>query len=81
MEVPVSLAGLAVMWLGALVLVTWRAEGGPVGAGLFGLMASAAAAAWTVLYGVKAQHDMLRNAFELGQDSARAENVHQLVDR
>lgn len=66
--VPVSLAGLVSLWVMAVVLIGWDTAGGPEVAGKWGLLASAAAAAWTVIYGLAKQQDLLRKAFELGRE-------------
>ena len=66
--VPVSLAGLVLMWAVAVVLLLWDTVGGPDMAGQWGLLASAGAAAWTVLYGLACQRDLLRRAFDMGRE-------------
>jgi hypothetical protein len=70
--VPVRLMGVVVMWLGAVTLTTWDTFGGPTAAGNWGLLTSAGAAAWSVLYGLARQQEHhgreMRNAFELGQE-------------
>jgi hypothetical protein len=59
------------LWVGALVLLIVAAavESHPLG--WFGLATSAAAATATVRMYLIRLHRMLRNAFELGQDSVR----------
>lgn len=78
-QVPVSLAGLVIMWAIVVALLTWDSWlGGPQAASDWGLAISAAAAAWTVIYGIREQTAALRNAFELGRDHAEHANVRSL---
>lgn len=80
--VPVSLAGLVSLWVLAVVLIGWATLGGPDVAGVWGLLASAAAASWTVLRGLAKQHDIVVRAFEMGREVGSEASVHQLgVDR
>lgn len=60
MVIPVSLAGLVTLWGMAIGLVGWETLGGPQVVGKWGLMSSAAAAAWTVLYGLARHYQMVR---------------------
>lgn len=67
--IPVSLAGLVTLWLGAIVLIAWNTVGGPDVAGKWGLLASAGAASWTVIYGLARQYELMAEAFRLGRSS------------
>jgi hypothetical protein len=70
--VNVSLVGLVSLWVAAVALITWDTLGGPGDTGDWGLLASAAAAAWTVIYGLDRLHeeyDLLRYAFEMGRET------------
>lgn len=67
--IPMGLAGLVVVWLMAVVLIGWTTVGGPEVASKWGLLCSAGAAAWTVIYGLARQQRLLRDAFELGRES------------
>lgn len=69
--IPVGLAGLAVTWLAAIVLIGVRTFGGPEVTGVWGLLCSAAAAAWTVLYGLTRHYERMADAFTLGRESVR----------
>lgn len=75
LTIPVSLVGLVTMWLGAVLLLGWTTFGGPEVAAKWGLLGSAAAAAWTVIYGLArqhaSQHDLIEEAFHVGRESVR----------
>lgn len=75
LTIPVSLAGLTVTWCAALLLITIGTVGDVEGAAQWGLLCSAAAASWTVIYGLARQRRMLVHAFELGRESARQDVV------
>lgn len=78
--VPISLAGLVAMWGGAVLLIAWDTLGAPDVTGKWGLLASAAAAAWTVIYGLARQHQLMVEAFELGRRANAAGRGLRRVD-
>jgi hypothetical protein len=67
--IPVALAGLITMWLAAVVLIWFGTFGAVDGAEYWGLLCSAAAAAWTVIYGLARQHKTLEYAFQVGRET------------
>ena len=53
-NIEVAIAGVAALWLVTVGLMLWSQFGGPFHAGRWSLLLSAAAAAWTVVVGVRA---------------------------
>lgn len=67
--IPVSLAGLVALWGAAALLIGWNTVGGPDAVGKWGLLCSAGAASWTVIYGLARQYELMAEAFRLGRES------------
>lgn len=70
--VPVSLAGVTVLWMVSAGFLLWRTfwDGNDDAAGMWGLFFGMVATSWTVLYGLSTRRDMLIRAFELGRDAS-----------
>lgn len=66
--VPVSLVGLTVLWIAAVLFVGWNTIGGPGVAGKWGLLLAAGGVSWTVMYGLARQSDLMFEAFEMGRE-------------
>lgn len=67
--IPVAFAGLITMWLAAVVLIWFGTFGAVDGAECWGLLCAAAAAAWTVIYGLARQQRTLEYAFQVGRET------------
>lgn len=73
--IPVRLALVVLTWAAALGLLTWYTLGGPSLAGAWAILAALAAGTQTVLYTLTKHHRLIRQAFELGVETGKRENV------
>lgn len=71
LTIPVSVAGMTLMWGAAVALLTWYTLGGPPAAVAWGLLDCGVAMTWTILYGLERNREVTARAFDLGREAQR----------
>lgn len=69
MVIPVSLAGLVTLWVSSIVLIGWNLFGASDGIGNTGLLCSAGAASWTVIYGLARHYELMARMHQRERES------------
>ena len=71
--IPLRVAAIVGLWTSGIGLVIWQSLGGPSIAGeTWGVVLVCSAATLSVTHAITRHHRMLRQAFELGQETERA---------